>query len=492
MSDLNSLSCTQIRSGLKSRDFSSREVTEYFLKQIDSHSELNAFTSVNHQHALRQAGAADEKIAAGEEGDLLGVPIAVKDVLVTKDSPTTCGSRFLEGYLSPFDATVVRKLKESGAIILGKTNMDEFAMGSSTENSSFGASLNPWDRSRVPGGSSGGSAVAVAAGLAPAALGTDTGGSIRQPAAFCNLTGLKPTYGRVSRYGLVAYASSLDQVGPMAKDAQDCALIARVIAGVDALDSTSVDIDVPDFEKNLTHSIKGLRIGIPAQYFTKGLQSEVESSIRKALKVYEAAGAELVEIDLPHTEHAISVYYVIAPAEASSNLARFDGVRYGIRAAEASSLEDLYSRSRSEGFGPEVKRRILIGTYVLSSGYYDAYYLQAQKVRSLIKRDFERAFSDKVDLIACPVSPTTAFGLGSKTKDPLEMYLSDIFTVTLNLAGLPGLSMPCGFDDQGLPIGMQLIGNAWEEQLLLQAAHFYQLQTNWHQQMPDLSRSEQG
>jgi len=487
MSDLNSLSCIQIRSGLKNRDFSSREVTEYFLKQIDSHTDLNAFTSVEHQHALEQAEAADEKIAAGEDGDLLGVPIAIKDVLVTTDSPTTCGSRFLEGYHSPFDATVVRKLKESGAIILGKTNMDEFAMGSSTENSSYGASLNPWDRSRVPGGSSGGSAVAVAAGLAPAALGTDTGGSIRQPAAFCNLTGLKPTYGRVSRYGLIAYASSLDQVGPMAKDAQDCALIARVIAGVDALDSTSVDIDVPEFEKNLNHSIKGLRIGIPTQYFTRGLQSEVETSIRKALNVYEAAGAELIEIDLPHTEHAISVYYVIAPAEASSNLARFDGVRYGRRAEDASSLEELYSRSRSEGFGPEVKRRILIGTYVLSSGYYDAYYLQAQKVRSLIKQDFEQAFSDKVDLIACPVSPTTAFALGSKTKDPLEMYLSDIFTVTLNLAGLPGLSMPCGFDDQGLPIGMQLIGNAWAEQQLLQAAHFYQLQTDWHQKMPDLA-----
>ena len=484
MSDLTSLTCFEIRQGLVEKKFSSKEITSSFLRNTETQQDLNAYISIDPEAILKQAELADQKIANGEEGDLLGVPIAIKDVIATRGDTTTCGSKFLESYRSPFNATVIKKLESSGAVLLGKTNMDEFAMGSSSENSSFGVTRNPWDTSRVPGGSSGGSAVVVAASMAPASLGTDTGGSIRQPAAFCNITGLKPTYGRVSRYGLVAYASSLDQIGPMAKDARDCALIAKVISGVDSADATSVNIEVPDFEKKLDRSMQGLRIGIPAQYFSTGLQVEVEESIKKALKVYEENGAELVEIDLPHTQLAIATYYVIAPAEASSNLARFDGVRYGRRANETNSLDELYAKSRSEGFGSEVKRRILIGTYVLSSGYYQAYYLQAQKVRSLIKQDFEKAFESDVDLIACPVTPTTAFKIGAKTADPLEMYLSDIFTVTLNLAGLPGLSMPCGFDNQGLPIGMQLIGKAWDEQLLLQAAHFYQSQTEWHLKRP--------
>jgi len=418
----------------------------------------------------------------GDCPPLTGVPIALKDIFVTRNVPTTCASKILTNFVPPYDGTAVRKIKESGAVILGKTNMDEFAMGSSTENSAFGVTRNPWNTERVPGGSSGGSASAVAADQCIAALGTDTGGSIRQPAACCGIVGLKPTYGRVSRYGVIAFASSLDQVGPMTKDVTDCALMLEAIAGKDPRDSTSVDVPVPVYTGRLNGGVKGLRVGMPKEYFIPGMQAEVEQSVKDAIGLLEKDGVEVVEVSLPHSEYAVAVYYIIATAEASSNLARYDGMRYGYRAS-AKDLTETYMKTRQEGFGPEVKRRIMLGTYALSAGYYDAYYLKAQKVRTLIKRDFDEAFQ-KCDVIVTPTTPTTAFKIGEKTQDPLQMYLSDIFTISVNLAGLPGLSLPCGFDGNGLPIGMQIIGRHFDEATMLRVAYAYEQATEWHLKKP--------
>lgn len=420
---------------------------------------------------------------------LQGVPVAVKDLLVTADGePSTAASKILEPFVSPYDATVVEKLQEAGAIVSGKTNLDEFAMGSSTENSALGETVNPWDPSRVPGGSSGGSAVAVAAGQVPLAIGTDTGGSVRQPAAFCGVVGLKPTYGRISRYGVIALASSLDQVGIFARTVSDATLLLGAVAGHDPRDATSVDKPVPDYRAGLTGEVKGLRIGLPKEYFSEGLQPEVEEAVRKAAEELRDAGAELVDVSLPHTKYAIAVYYIVLPAEASANLARYDGIRYGYSATTADdatpdSLEAVYFETRAKGFGPEVKRRIMLGAYALSAGYYDAYYKKAMQVRTLIKQDFEKAFSD-VDVILTPTTPTTAFERGAKTADPLEMYLNDILTVPANLAGLPGISVPCGFDQHGLPIGVQLMAAPWQEETILRAADAYQRRTDWHLKQP--------
>jgi aspartyl-tRNA(Asn)/glutamyl-tRNA(Gln) amidotransferase subunit A len=415
---------------------------------------------------------------------LRGIPIAVKDILCTAGIPTTCGSRILEDFIPPYDATVVARLKAAGAVILGKTNTDEFAMGSSTENSAFFPTHNPWDLERVPGGSSGGSAAAVAAGECLGALGTDTGGSVRQPAALCGIVGLKPTYGRVSRYGLIAFASSLDQVGVLTRDVTDAAILLNVIAGHDPLDSTSLDAPVPDATAALTGDIRGMRVGVPREYFIPGMQPEVEAAVRAALEKLADLGAEIVEVSLPHTDYALPVYYLIAPAEASANLARYDGVRYGLRIV-GNSLEDTYKQTRGQGFGPEVKRRIMLGTYALSAGYYDAYYLKAQKVRTLIKGDFDRAFQ-QVDVIVTPTSPTTAFRIGEKTDDPIQMYLSDIFTLSVNLAGICGINVPCGFDAQGLPIGLQIMGPALGETTILRVAYAYEQATDWHTRRPPL------
>ena len=490
MSDLTALSISAMRRGLDSKQFSSLDLVDAALKKAETLKDLNCFIELCPQEARAQALAADKLIAAGERRSLLGIPIAIKDVISTKGVRTSCGSRMLANYVPPYDATVVRKLLQAGAINVGKANMDEFAMGSSNENSSFGAVKNPWNRAYVPGGSSGGSAAAVAARIVPAALGTDTGGSIRQPASLCSIVGMKPTYGRVSRYGVVAFASSLDQVGAFARTVSDLALVTQIISGHDKSDSTSVKQPVPDWvarikePANATKPLSGIRVGIPREYFIPGMSSEVETCIRSAIKQLESLGATAVEIHLPHTEAAVAVYYIIAPAEASSNLARFDGVRYGYRAKDARDLKDLYFRSRSEGFGREVKRRIMIGTYVLSTGYFDAYYLKAQKVRTLIKRDFDEAFSKHCDVIACPASPTTAFKLGEKVSDPLAMYLNDVFTIPVNLAGLPGMSVPCGFDSQGLPIGLQLIGKPWDEETLFVVSSAYECATKWHEMAP--------
>lgn len=486
MNDSSFDDLNQLREALDSRAIGSRELTQNYLTRIETQRDLNSFVLVCGDSALAEAEAADRRIAAGERLPLLGIPVAIKDVIMTKDIRTTCCSKILANFIPPYDATVVTRLKEAGAIVIGKTNMDEFAMGSSTENSCFGPSLNPWNRACVAGGSSGGSAVAVSAGLAPAALGTDTGGSIRQPAAFCSVVGLKPTYGRVSRYGVVAYASSLDQVGAFAHNVRDCAAITALLCGRDPLDSTSVDRPFPDPGTFLGQPVKGLRIGMPREYFVSGLNPQVEQAVKAALKVLEAQGAEIVEISLPHTDDALAVYYILAPAEASSNLARFDGVRYGHRAQNAKTLAELYRRSRSEGFGKEVQRRILIGTYVLSSGYYDAFYLQAQKARTLIAADFTQAFAKSCDLIAAPVTPTTAFAVGQEVEDPIEMYLNDIFTIPVNLAGLPGMSLPCGFDSAGMPIGLQLIGKAWDEETLLKTAYLFERATDWHKKNPSV------
>ncbi|WKZ57649.1 MAG: Asp-tRNA(Asn)/Glu-tRNA(Gln) amidotransferase subunit GatA [Bdellovibrionota bacterium] len=484
MTDLASLTATEIASELDRGSLSSVELTRSLLTRAESKRGLNAFLDLYSDVALASAEEADKRRRAGERGPLLGVPVAIKDVILVKGTKTTCGSRMLANFLSPYDATVVSKLRKSGAVLFGKTNMDEFAMGSSTENSAFGPVQNPWNKAYVPGGSSGGSAAAVSARIAPLALGSDTGGSIRQPASFTGIVGMKPTYGRTSRYGLVAYASSLDQIGPFARSVKDCAHLLETISGFDPSDSTSMDVPVPSWSEELTQGIKGLRIGVPKQYFIEGLHPEVEQAVRAALQWYEGQGASLVEVDLPHTEAALSTYYILAPAEASSNLARFDGVRYGHRAAEPTDLIDLYCRSRSEGFGTEVKRRIMIGTYVLSSGYYDAFYLRAQKVRALIKNDFDKVFSSQCDLLACPTAPTPAFRIGEKVDDPLTMYLSDVFTITVNLAGLPGLSLPCGFSSSQLPIGLQLIGKPWDEGTLLRAAYAYEQQHDWHTRVP--------
>ena len=430
---------------------------------------MHAYISLDEEGALRKAEEVDARVARGEEvGVLAGVPVAVKDNICIKGMRTTCASKILENFVSPYDATVVEKLKAADAVFLGKTNLDEFAMGSSTENSYFGPTRNPHDPERVPGGSSGGSAAALAAGEAVLALGSDTGGSIRQPASFCGVVGLKPTYGRVSRYGLVAFASSLDQIGPMAKNVKDTALLLNVISGYDPRDSTSAPVEVPDFTKALDEGIEGIRIGLPREYFAEGLEDEVREKVLEAVDILEGEGAEVVEVSLPHTKYAIATYYIVAPAEASSNLARYDGVKYGFR-AEGRDLYEMYCNTRSQGFGEEVKRRIMLGTYTLSAGYYEAYYLKALKVRTLIKQDFEEAF-ETCDLLATPTSPTVAFRLGEKVADPLTMYLSDVYTVSVNLAGLPGISVPCGSSD-GLPVGLQLIGRPFDEETLLRVAH---------------------
>jgi len=472
---------------LRTRALSAQELTRAVLDRIHAtDARTRSYLTVCEPEALAQAETADRRLAAGDAiPPLCGIPLAVKDVILTKGIRSTAGSKILEHFVPPYDATVTRLLKAAGAVMIGKVNCDEFAMGSSNENSAFFPSRNPWDLSRVPGGSSGGSATAVAADQALAALGTDTGGSIRLPAAFCGVVGLKPTYGRVSRFGVVAYASSLDQVGPLAKDVQDCALVLQAIAGHDPRDSTSVDRPVPNYQATLTQGVQGLKVGIPQEYFVEGMQPEVETAVHQAIAALAALGAQPVSISLPHTEYAIATYYLIATAEASSNLARYDGVKYGYRAAQTGNLMDMYCRTRAHGFGSEVKRRIMLGTYALSAGYYDAYYLKAQKVRTLIRQDFLTAF-EACDVIATPVAPTVAFRLGEKTADPLTMYLSDIFTIAVNLAGLPGLSVPCGCDAKGLPIGLQLIGKPFGEDTLLQAAYAYEQATPWHTRKPPL------
>ncbi len=468
---------------LASGDLNSSDLVEHYLQRIEQHGEaLNAFLAVDAEGARRAAAAADEQRKAGNAGPLTGVPIAHKDIFCTTEMPTTCGSRMLQNFVSPYEATVVEKLRTAGLVTLGKANMDEFAMGSSNENSYYGPVANPWQEDRVPGGSSGGSAAIVAARLASAATGTDTGGSIRQPAAYCGITGIKPTYGRVSRYGMIAFASSLDQGGPMAQTAEDCALLLQAMAGHDIRDSTCSPQAVPDFSANLNADLKGLRIGVPQEYFAEGLDDDVARCVNEALAVLEAQGAILKPISLPNQGLCIPAYYVIAPAEASSNLSRFDGVRFGHRCENPQDIDDLYTRSRGEGFGPEVKRRILIGAYALSAGYYDAYYKKAQQVRQLVSDDFSNAFAD-VDVIAGPTTPTTAFARGAKSDDPVAMYLNDLFTVSANLSGLPALSAPCGFAE-GLPVGLQLCAPADQEARLLNVAHRYQSVTDWHRQIP--------
>jgi aspartyl-tRNA(Asn)/glutamyl-tRNA(Gln) amidotransferase subunit A len=474
----------ELAAGLRKREFSSVELAKLYLDRIESSQKgLNAFISVTREQALAAAAEADRVLATGGGGPLTGVPIAHKDIFCTEGVRTTCGSRMLDNFVSPYDATVVTKLRAAGTVMLGKTNMDEFAMGSSNETSYYGPVRNPWNPNRVPGGSSGGSAAAVAARLAPAATATDTGGSIRQPAALCGVTGLKPTYGRVSRYGMIAFASSLDQGGVIAATAEDAALILQAMAGFDERDSTSVDQAVPDYAAALDTPLKGLRIGLLKEFFDKGLDAENEKRIREALASYEKLGAHLQEVSLPSLPLSVPTYYVVAPAECSSNLARFDGVRFGHRCENPRDLMDLYCRSRGEGFGAEVKRRIMTGTYVLSAGYYDAYYLQAQKVRQLINQDFERAF-EEVDVLMGPTTPTPAFELGAKTSDPVTMYLNDIYTIGANLAGLPGISIPCGFV-QSLPVGPQIVGPHFSEAKILNAAHAYQRETDWHRRVPE-------
>jgi aspartyl-tRNA(Asn)/glutamyl-tRNA(Gln) amidotransferase subunit A len=475
-------SITELARGLRSGEFSSRELTLAFLERIKRHPEINAYVTVTEERALAGAKEADARIAKGEGTLLTGIPIAHKDIFCTEGVKTSCGSKMLDNFIAPYDATVVAKFKEAGAVMLGKLNMDEFAMGSSNETSHYGAVRNPWDTDRVPGGSSGGSAAAVAARLAAAATGTDTGGSIRQPASHCGITGLKPTYGRVSRYGMIAYASSLDQGGPMARSAHDAAVLLQAMAGFDEKDSTSVDLPVPDYAAGLDADLKGLKIGLPREFFGDGLGSDVASVIEAAVNEYRKLGAEVREVSMPDLNLAIPAYYVIAPAECSANLSRFDGVRFGYRCQNPADLTDLYTRSRGEGFGKEVKRRILMGTYALSAGYYDAYYVKAQKVRRLISDDFKKTFA-QVDVLMGPVAPTTAFGIGEKMGDPVEMYLSDIYTIAVNLAGLPAMSVPAGFAS-GRPVGLQIIGNYFTEPRLLNIAHQFQRATDWHQQLP--------
>ncbi|MEO5574211.1 MAG: Asp-tRNA(Asn)/Glu-tRNA(Gln) amidotransferase subunit GatA [Gammaproteobacteria bacterium] len=474
----------ELSRALQRREFSSEELTRAYLARIEQYNaDLNCYVTITAEQAITSARAADTRLAAGSAGALTGIPLAQKDIFCTNGVKTTCGSKMLDNFIAPYDATTVERFNQAGMVMLGKTNMDEFAMGSSNETSFYGPVKNPWDLNAVPGGSSGGSAAAVAARLAPAATGTDTGGSIRQPAALCGITGIKPTYGRVSRYGMIAFASSLDQGGPMTRTAEDAALMLQVMAGFDARDSTSVDRPVPDYSASLNTSLQGLKIGLPKEYFGAGLDSRVAESIDAAIKEYQKLGAIVQEISLPNTHLAVPVYYVIAPAECSSNLSRFDGVRFGYRCKNPKDLEDLYKRSRGEGFGAEVKRRIMIGTYVLSAGYYDAYYLKAQQLRRLISDDFRKAFSE-VDVIMGPTSPTVAFNLGEKASDPVTMYLSDIYTIAANLAGLPGMSVPAGFVVQR-PVGLQIIGNYFDEARLLNVAHQYQQVTDWHQRVPD-------
>ncbi|MGB3716696.1 MAG: Asp-tRNA(Asn)/Glu-tRNA(Gln) amidotransferase subunit GatA [Candidatus Promineifilaceae bacterium] len=480
--DLTSLSLTELRDALRRGETTSVATTQAMLDQIVSlDNQVRSYITISDEMALKQAEAADGRRDQGDDTPLLGIPVAVKDIICTKGVETTAGSKILRGFIPPYDAYVVTQLKEAGAVILGKTNTDEFAMGSSTENSAYFTTLNPWNLERVPGGSSGGSAAAVAAGLAYGALGTDTGGSVRQPASFCSLVGLRPTYGRISRWGVVAFASSLDQVGPFGRTVKDCTALFQVIAGYDRRDSTSLKAAVPDYEAGLTGDIRGLRVGVPKEYFVGGIQAEVERAVGLAIEKLADLGAEIVDISLPHTEYALPVYYLIAPAEASANLARYDGVRYGPR-LEGNDLRQTYQRTRSL-FGPEVKRRIMLGTYALSAGYYDAYYGRALKVRTLIKEDFLHAF-ENVDIIACPTSPTTAFKVGERVDDPLSMYLADMYTLPLNLSASCGLSVPCGFDSQGLPIGLQLIGDTLQEGMILNAAYAYEQATEWHKRSP--------
>ena len=483
---LTNLTLGQARRMLRERKISSLALTQAHLDQIKAvDDEVKAFLHVSSDVALDMARQADQRIADGDTSPLLGIPIAVKDVLCTRGVPTTCASHLLEGFVPEYTSTPVQKLFDAGAVLLGKTNTDEFAMGSSTENSGFFTSRNPWDTTRVPGGSSGGSAAAVAARMAIGALGTDTGGSVRAPGSFCGVVALKPSYGRVSRYGLVAFASSLDSVGAFGREVADVAELLQVMAGHDPKDSTTANIPVPDYSARLNDGVRGLRIGMPKEYFIDGLPPTIEAAIRQAIAELEAQGAEIIEVSLPHTEYALPAYYLIAPAEASANLARFDGIRYGVR-NDSSDLWSTYKKTRGRGFGAEVKRRIMLGTYALSAGYYDAYYLKAQKVRTLIKQDFDQVFR-QVDVLAAPTMPTTAFKIGEKAADPLEMYLSDVFTLSSSLAGICGISLPCGFDDQGLPIGLQLLGNFMQEDTLLRVAASYEQATEWRLQAPQLS-----
>ena len=481
---LHLLSLKALRERLQKREVSSVELTKHFIDRIAKFSDLNAFISVDEEGALASAEDADKSLNKNESGNLTGIPIAHKDIFCTKRLRTTCGSKMLSDFTAPYDATVVQRLANAGCVTIGKTNMDEFAMGSSNETSFFGNVKNPWQTSRVPGGSSGGSAASVAARLIPAATGTDTGGSIRQPAAFCGLTGLKPSYGRVSRYGMIAFASSLDQGGPLTRSAEDSAIMFNAMGGFDPKDSTSIERPIPSVNELLDLDLRGLRLGLPTEFFDSSVDTAVLGSVREALQILEKRGAQLVDVSLPNSAAGIPCYYVIAPAEASSNLSRFDGVRFGHRSKQADSLLDLYECSRAEGFGEEVKRRILIGTYVLSAGYYDAYYLKAQKIRRVISDDFKKAF-EKCDVIVGPTTPSTAFKIGEKTQDPVSMYLNDIFTNTVNLAGLPSLSMPVGLDGSGLPIGMQLIGRFMDETSLIGTAHQFQLETDWHERCPE-------
>ncbi len=470
----------ELAADLREKKISSVDLTRALLDRIRAvDGRVHAYLSVMEEEALAMAEAADKRLAAGDAAPLTGIPVGLKDIFLARDSRTTCASKILDNFVAPYDAFVVKKLRDAGSVFLGKLNMDEFAMGSSTENSAYGPSRNPWDLERTPGGSSGGSSAAVAAGEATLTLGTDTGGSIRQPAAFTGTVGLKPTYGRVSRYGVIAFASSLDQVGPITADVEDAALLLQAIAGHDPQDSTSANRPVPDYTAEMRSGVKGLRIGIPKEYFVEGLDPEVEKAVRDAIESLKAQGAEVREVSLPHTKYAVSTYYLIAPAEASSNLARYDGVRFGVRAANPENLQDLYTRSRGEGFGPEVKRRIMIGTYALSAGYYDAYYLKAQKVRTLMKQDFDKAF-ESVDVILTPTTPSPAFRFGEKVTDPLQMYLNDIFTIACNLAGLPGMSLPCGFTANNLPIGLQLLGKPWDEATLFRVGYAYEQAHDWH------------
>lgn len=486
--ELHQLTIHQLHDLLVKKKITSREATEALYRHIrEAEGKIKAYLLLTEDEAFRQAGQVDRKIAKGEEvGDLAGVPIGLKDILCTKGIQTTCASKILERYVPFYDATVIKKLREKDAVFLGKLNMDEFAMGSSTENSGFQITHNPWDLKRIPGGSSGGSAAAVASDECMAALGTDTGGSIRQPAACCGVVGLKPTYGRVSRYGLVAFASSLDQIGPITKDVEDCAILMNAISGYDPCDSTSVNVEVPDFKKSLKRDIKGIRIGIPEEYFIEGMDPEVEKTVEEAIDSLAKWGAEIQRISLPHTEYAVAIYYIIATAEASSNLARYDGVKYGFRSRGYRDLMEMYTQTRAKGFGNEVKRRIILGTYVLSAGYYEAYYRKASQVRTLIKKDFDEAFQ-KVDVIVSPTAPTPAFRIGEKTEDPLQMYLSDIHTIPVNLAGIPAISIPCGFSHEGLPIGLQVMGKHFDEGMLLRVAYTFEQNTDFHLRKPPIA-----
>jgi aspartyl-tRNA(Asn)/glutamyl-tRNA(Gln) amidotransferase subunit A len=484
--ELCQLSAYQLHEMLMRKEVTSREITESVLKRIAKvEDRIHAFITLTPDVARQQAALADARIQKGETTPLTGIPLAIKDLICTQGVRTTCGSHILENYIPPYDATVIEKLKAAGAVLVGKANMDEFAMGSSTENSFFGPTRNPWDLERIPGGSSGGAAAAVAAGECIASLGSDTGGSIRQPASCCGVVGIKPTYGRVSRYGLVAFASSLDQIGPFSKDVRDAALLLQAICGHDFRDSTSVNVPVPDFTQSLVDNVRGMILGIPKECFREGLDPEVESAFREAVRNLEKLGAKTVEVSLPHSEYALAVYYIIAPAEASSNLARYDGVKYGFRAKGSFDLMEMYKETRSQGFGAEVKRRIMLGTYALSAGYYEAYYRKAAQVRTLVRQDFEKTFAH-CDVLLTPTAPTPAFKLGEKVDDPLQMYLSDIFTIPCNLAGLPGLSLPSGFSKQGLPIGLQILANHFQEEKMLRAAYVYEQNTEYHLRQPAL------